>query len=111
VLGFIGPAVGAAVAFVLHVLTYVVLIAKAADVPVRAVFPLYAYLRVFALSALAGLVGYAVKRSLQAPASAVLGLEIAVVLAAFVLLGTLTRTIDREDWAYARDWLRLRTAK
>ncbi len=111
VLGFIGPAVGAAGAFVLHVITYVLFIAKAAEVPARAVFPLLAYLRVFLLAALAGLVGFGVKRSLHLPPAAMLALEILVVLGSFGLLGAATRTVSREDWAYARDWLRLRVAK
>jgi O-antigen/teichoic acid export membrane protein len=109
--GFVGPAVGAAAAFLLQVLTYVVLIAKASEVPVRAVFPVGAYLRVFGLAALAGAAGYAVKRSLHAPAAVSLVLELVVVLGAFALLGALTRTIAREDWAYVKDWLKLRTAK
>jgi O-antigen/teichoic acid export membrane protein len=109
--GFIGPAVGAAVAFVLQVVTYVVLIAKAAGVPVRVVFPVVAYLRVFFLAAVAGLVGFGAKSSLHLPPAGMLSLEILVVLTTFGVLGAATRTIQREDWAYARDWIRLRVAK
>jgi O-antigen/teichoic acid export membrane protein len=109
--GFIGPAIGAACAFVLQVVTYVFFIGSAAEVPARAVFPVRAYLRVFFLAALAGLLGYWVKRSLDLPAAGMLGLILAVVLVAFGLLGAATRTIQREDWAYARDWLRFRIAK
>lgn len=111
VLGFIGPAVGAATAFVLQVVTYVLLIAQAAGVPARAVFPLAAYLRVLVLAATAGLVGFGVKRALELPPAAMLGLEVLAVLCTFALLGGITRTISREDWAYARDWLKFGVAK
>jgi len=106
--GFIGPALGAACAFVLHVATYVYLIGRAAEVPALRVFPIGNYLRVFALSCVAGALGWGVKHELHAAPAAILVAEIVTVLGAFALLGTLTKTIERSDWAFLRDWLKLR---
>lgn len=110
-LGFIGPAIGTALAFVFQVGTYVYYIARAADVPVRRVFPLADYLRVLALAIVAGAAGWVVKWSLAPHDLAALVVEILVVLGTFALLGTVTRTIERADWAYLRDWLKLRVVR
>jgi O-antigen/teichoic acid export membrane protein len=107
-LGFIGPALGAGLAFVFHVATYVYLIARAAEVPVGSVFPWRNYLRVFALSAVAGAAGFGVKYALHAPAAVVLGAEVTTVLGVFALLGSMTRTIEPSDWAFLKDWLKLK---
>ena len=106
--GFIGPALGAACAFVLHVATYIYLISRAAAVPALRVFPIRNYLRVFALSAVAGALGWAVRRELHVAPALLLTAELVTVLGAFALLGTLTKTIERSDWAYVRDWLKLK---
>ena len=42
------------------------------------------------------------------PAGARLPLEAALVLGSFALLGTLAGTIQRPDWAFLANWLRLR---
>ncbi len=110
-LGFIGPAVGAAVAFVLQVATYVFFIARAAELPISGIFPLARYARVLALAGVGGFVGYAAKRSLSGPPALMLAVEVVSVLVVFALLGTLTRTIEREDWAYLRDWLKLKVVR
>jgi O-antigen/teichoic acid export membrane protein len=107
-LGFIGPALGAGIAFVFHVATYVYFIARAAEVPMRRVFPVRNYLRVFALSAVGGAAGWAVKLALPVPPALLLVLEIATVLGVFVLLGSLTKTIERSDWLFLKDWLKLK---
>ncbi|HEY3498489.1 MAG TPA: oligosaccharide flippase family protein [Polyangiaceae bacterium] len=107
-LGFIGPAVGAALAFVLHVATYVYYIARAANVPMSKVFPLGSYSRIFGLSAVAGALGYGVKRSLSAHPTPALFAEIVVVLGVFAVLGTLTGLIERSDWQYVRRLLKLK---
>jgi peptidoglycan biosynthesis protein MviN/MurJ (putative lipid II flippase) len=105
-LGFIGPAAGAAAAFLLQILTYVYYIAKAAEVPMRKVFPLASYARVFGLAWAAGLAGYLVKRSLAAQPNVALFAEIAVVLGLFAGLGTATGLIERSDWRYVRGWFK-----
>lgn len=107
-IGFVGPALGAALGFILTVTTYIFLIARAARVPARHVFPLANYLRVFVLASVAGALGYGVKHLLPLHAALLLVAEIVTVLGAFLLLGALTKTIERSDWAFVRDWLRLK---
>jgi len=107
-LGFIGPALGAALAFLLHVVTYVYFISRAAEVPMSRVFPVRNYLRVFALACIAGAAGFAVKRALHVPAPVLLGLEITTVLGVFALLGSVTKTIEPGDWRFLKDWLKLK---
>lgn len=107
-LGFIGPALGAALAFLLHVVTYVYFISRAAEVPMSRVFPVRNYLRVFALACIAGAAGFAVKRALHVPAPVLLGLEITTVLGVFALLGSVTQTIEAADWRFLKDWLKLK---
>jgi O-antigen/teichoic acid export membrane protein len=107
-LGFVGPAVAAACAFVLQIATYVAFIARAAEIPVSKVFPVRRYLRVLSLAALGGVAGYLVKRLLAGHVLAAFLAETVTVLGVFAILATLTRTIERSDWAYARDWLRLK---
>jgi len=111
VVGFVGPAIAAALAFIVHVATYVHYIARAAEVPMTKVFPARAYARVFALAAIAGLAGYLAKLGLSGHPAAALVLVFLVVLGVFSALGTVTGTIERADWAYARDWVRLKRAR
>jgi O-antigen/teichoic acid export membrane protein len=106
--GFVGPAMGAAFAFVLHVATYVFFIARSAEVPVRRVFPVGGYLRVLALGLVAGAVGFGVKAVLAAPAALLLAVEVVTVVGVFLALASVTRTIEKSDWAYVKDWVRLR---
>jgi O-antigen/teichoic acid export membrane protein len=110
-LGFVGPAVAAACAFVLQVATYVFFIARAADVPIKKVFPMRGYLRVFSLAAAGGVAGYAVKRLLDGHVLAAFVAQALTVLVVFGLLGLLTKTIARADLAYARDWLKLKVVR
>jgi O-antigen/teichoic acid export membrane protein len=108
VLGFVGPAAGAACAFIVQIVTYVFLIARAAGVSPRDVFPVGAYLRVFALACVAGAVGWTIRGALTVPIGWLLAAELTSVLGVFALLGTLTGTISRTDWAYVRDWLKVK---
>jgi O-antigen/teichoic acid export membrane protein len=106
--GFVGPAMGAAFAFVLHVTTYVYFIARSAQVPVGRVFPLRGYLRVLGFGIVAGAAGFGVKLALAAPAAVLLGAEVVTVVGVFLVLAGATGTIEKSDWAYVRDWVRLR---
>lgn len=110
-LGFVGPAVAAASAFVLQVATYVFFIARAAEVPVRKVFPMAGYLRVLSLAAAGGVAGYGVKRLLAGQVLAAFVAQAFTVLGVFVVLGLLTKTIARTDLSYARDWLKLKIVR
>jgi len=104
--GFLGPAMGAGIAFLFHVATYVFFISRATGLPFTQIFPLRGYLRVLGVAAAAGALGWLVKCEVPLPALPLLALELAVVLAAFLLIGLATRTVAREDLAYLRTWLR-----
>jgi len=107
-LGFIGPAVGTALAFVASATFYCWRIARASGLRIRDTFPLFGYLRVVALG-LVGVVGaVAVKFHFDAPAAVKLAAEGGVLIMSFALLGSLLGLISREDWRYLRNWLRLK---
>lgn len=110
-LGFLGPALATALAFIPMVVFYVWCIARASALPMRTVFPLGGYARILLLTCISGAVSYALAR--QLPAEPVLRLSVSVTstLVIFGLLANLTRTVNREDWQYARDWLRLKFAR
>jgi len=110
-MGFLGPALGTGLAFVLHVATYVVFIGVATRVPVREIFPLAAYLRVFAVATVAGVAGWGVKRALALPALPLLLLEVGAVLAVYTALGLATGLLSRADLAFiASMWRRKKPA-
>jgi O-antigen/teichoic acid export membrane protein len=110
-LGFVGPAVAAACAFVLQVATYVFFISRAAEVPALKVFPLAGYFRVLALAGVGGAAGYVVKRLLEGHVLISFLAQLFTVLGVFVALGLVTKTIARTDLAYARDWLKLKLVR
>jgi O-antigen/teichoic acid export membrane protein len=105
-MGFLGPALGTGLAFVLHVATYIVFIGVATRVPVTEIFPLGAYLRVFATAAVAGVVGWGVKRTLAVPALPLLLLEVGTVLGVYTGLGLVTGLLSRADFAFILSTLR-----
>jgi peptidoglycan biosynthesis protein MviN/MurJ (putative lipid II flippase) len=109
--GFVGPAMGAALAFVFQVGGYCYYIARASEVPITKVFPLRTYLKIFAIAVAAGAVGWAVKFSLSGHLLLSLVAETLVVLALFAGAGTLLGVIERSDWHYLRDWLKLRAVR
>lgn len=108
--GFIGPAMGTGLAFLLHVATYVFFISRATGLPYVTIFPLRSYLRIFAVATAAGALGWLVKIELPLPALPRLVAEIVVVLLAFVIIGLATRTLSRDDLGYLRTWLRRKKA-
>ena len=99
-LGFLGPALGTGAAFVLHVATYVVFIGVATRVPMTEIFPLGAYLRVFATAAAGGAAGWGVKRALALPALPLLLVEVVVVLGVYTALGLVTGLLSKADFAF-----------
>lgn len=102
--GFLGPAIGTAVAFVPTVLAYCYYIAKATGLPFRAVFPWAGYLRVLALTLLAAIPAGIVKFGLSLPDAVSFVLQVVALLGTFSLLGSLTRTIESEDWRFLARW-------
>ena len=108
VVGFNGPAMGTALAFIPSVTYYCVCIAAATKLEFRQIFPLFGFLRVLGLSCAASLPAWWFKSAVDWPAGARLPVEAALVLGTFALLGTLVGTIQRPDWAFLANWLRLR---
>ncbi len=107
-LGFIGPAVGTAVAFVPTLVAYCYYISKASGVPLRGIFPFVDYLKVLGLALIAGAGALAFKLGSPLGAAATLGIEAVIVLGGFALLGSAAGLIERSDWVFLRDWFLLR---
>jgi O-antigen/teichoic acid export membrane protein len=106
--GFNGPAMGTALAFIPSVTYYCYCIAQATKLEFRQIFPLLGFLRVLALACVASLPAWWLKSAVAWPAAARLPAEAFLVLGSFALLGTLVGEIRRPDWAFLANWLRLR---
>ena len=79
-------------------------------VGLRQVFPWGYYLRVLALSAVAGAACWWVRFALldAQPQGIALGAAVGVFVVLYAGLGTLTRVIDRSHWSVLGNFLRLR---
>jgi peptidoglycan biosynthesis protein MviN/MurJ (putative lipid II flippase) len=106
--GFNGPAMGTALAFVPTAIYYCYCIALATKLQFREIFPLVGYLRVLAIAMVASLPAWWFKHAVSWPAGARLPVEAALVLGCFALLGTLVGEIRRAEWSFLANWLRLR---
>lgn len=106
-IGFDGPAWGTALAFIPTVIFYCWCIGRAAELPLRRVFPLLGYLRVLVVAAIACGAAMGVKLALDFGPGVMLMLEALTVIVTYAIIGTLTRTISSEDWSYVRGWLKL----
>lgn len=104
--GFVGPALGTALAFIPSAVYYCYCIAMASGLRLRETFPLLGYLKVLATAALAVIPAVLFKVSVQAPAGLKLAGIAVLVLLSFGVLGTLFRQITSEDWRFARRYLR-----
>jgi O-antigen/teichoic acid export membrane protein len=107
-IGFNGPAMGTALAFVPSVIYYCYCIALATDLKFKDIFPFVGFVRVLALASVASLPAWWFKYAVAWPAAARLPVEAALLLGSFALLGTLAGEIRRADWAFLANWLRLR---
>lgn len=108
VVGFNGPAMGTALAFVPSVLYYCYCIALATKLRFEQIFPLFGFLRVLAIATVASLPAWWLKSAVSWPAALRLPAEALIVVAGFGVLGTLVGTIQRADWTFLSNWLRLR---
>lgn len=108
VVGFDGPAMGTALAFIPSVTYYCYCIALATKLEFRQIFPLAGFARVLGVSLLAALPAWWFKSAVSWPAAARLPVEALLVLGSFALIGTLVGQIERSDWAFLTRWLRLR---
>jgi len=104
IVGFEGPAIGTALAFIPSVVAYCWCISRASGVPLRKTFPLTNYLKVVAVGAVAA--GAAVVVKISLPFGPVLRLTAitVVVVVVFVAVGAATRLIRREDWLFVGQW-------
>ncbi len=109
--GFIGPAMGTAIAFVPTTFFYCWYIAKAWNVRLRETLPLLGYLRVVAIAAGPGAAAWWLKEALSLPPALEFLIVAAVIMVGFAALGTATKLISREDWAFAWSWARLKVLK
>ncbi len=100
VVGFIGPAMGTALAFIPTALFYCWCIARASGLRLRDTFPLLHYLRIVAVGLVGAGVAFAVKLQVDGSAAAMLALEAGIVVGSFALLGTLLGLIRADDWRY-----------
>ena len=110
-IGFVGPALGTAIAFIPTVLFYCHFISKASGVRFTATFPLVGYLKVVTVGAAAGALGWWVRGLLDLTPGLSLAVVVPLVCAAFGVLGNLLGLITREDWRFALDWVRLKILK
>lgn len=104
--GFVGPAMGTALAFFPMAVFYCSRISKASGIPLRDIFPLGAYLRIFGVALVGAGAGWAfVVFTHLGPWVELLSVA-GIVLGSFALLGTVTKTITAQDWAFATARLR-----
>lgn len=106
VAGFVGPAMGTALAFLPTAAFYTSRIARATGIRTSDIFPLGAYLRVVAVASVGAAAGWAFVLGTDFGPWIELFAVAGIVLGSFALLGTLTGTITREDWAFATAKLR-----
>lgn len=106
VMGWMGPAVGTALAFIPMAVAYCYFIAKVSEQPLSHTFPLLGYLKVLAVAVLAGAPALWLKLSFDWPAPLRLIAVALVELGLFAIVGTLLGLIKSEDWKFVRRWLR-----
>ncbi len=105
--GFEGPAMGTAFAFVPIVVFYSWSIARASGLPMGDILPLRAYARVVGIALVGAAIAWGFKRQMSGPAAWMLAGEAALLLGTFAALGTVLRVIHRDDWRYVWGWVRL----
>jgi len=108
-LGFIGPALGTALAFIPTVIIYCLYIARASGLRLSQTFPLFAWGKVVLVAAIPALLALWPKYTLDLPPAGAMAVEALIVVLGFALLGTLTGQIKREDWRFVYRWVRLKT--
>ncbi len=106
-IGFSGPALGTALAFVPTVAIYCYFIAKACNVRLTQTFPLRSYLATVVVATIAAVPAWYAKVALHLPAATMLCLIGFVILAGFLGLGWVLRLVQAEDLRYLGRWLRL----
>lgn len=108
IVGFVGPAMGTALAFVPMVLLYTWYISRASGLPWRSIFPTGRYAQVMGVALVGVAAAVAFKLTVEGSAPIKLAGEAAILLSVFAILGSALGVIRREDWRYASSWVRLR---
>lgn len=110
VFGVVGPAMGTCVAFVAHAAFCAERIARSSGdgIRTRDVLPLARYCRVVGATLPGAVLGSVFKMNSGLPPVANFVAVAAIVLAGFAAVGTATRLISRDDWAFMRSWLMLK---
>lgn len=106
-LGFYGPAIGTALAFIPTLWFYNHYIAKAAEVKMSETFPLLDYLKVVGAAAIPTAGAIAFKFAFDFHPAVMFLCEGLIVIIGWAIVGTLTGLIEREDWDYVRRWAKL----
>jgi O-antigen/teichoic acid export membrane protein len=106
--GFLGPPIGTVLGFVCTIVFYCWGIGKAAGLPLRKVFPLARYGRILVTASVGAGALWLCKAQLPSVAALRIAIVAVGILAAFAVLGTLTRLIQREDWRFLTQWARRR---
>jgi O-antigen/teichoic acid export membrane protein len=109
-LGLPGPALAALLAAMITWYAYLRRICEHLSVGLRQIFPWRYYLRVLAVSIVAGGASWALRFTVLASLPQVTALSVAVgaFVALYAGLGTLARVIDRSHWATLGNWVQLR---
>ncbi len=106
IVGFEGPAMGTALAFLPMAWAYTRYTSKASGIAWRDIFPLGAYLRVVAVAVPGAVAGWAFVLTTDTGPWVEFAAVAGAGLGSFAVLGTITRTIGAEDWAFATAKLR-----
>lgn len=106
--GFVGPAMGTALAFIPTVMFYTWCISRASGLRWGEIFPLREYGRIVGVALLGVVAALGFKLTVEGPAALLLVGEAAILLAVYSALGTALGVIAREDWAYLGGWVRLK---
>lgn len=110
-LGFVGPALGTAIAFIPSAWFYCYCIAQAAGVRVRETFPFGAYSRVLWVAAFSSVPALLLKLFVPLPAAVSLLATLILVLGGYAAIGTAVGQISREDWQFVKRALTGRIAE
>jgi O-antigen/teichoic acid export membrane protein len=104
--GFLGPALGSALAFVPMAAAYCWFIGRATGVPATRVFPIADWLRTAALAGIAGLLALAVDTQLRCGPALSIAVDAMIVLGSFGALAVVTGDLGRAELRVVSRWLR-----
>jgi O-antigen/teichoic acid export membrane protein len=106
--GFAGPAMGTALAFIPTVMIYCRYIARATGVPWHRTFPLLGWLRVVAVAGACALAGWVLLQAVGGPPWLRLVGTLVGICTLWLAVGSALGLVTAADRRFAADWLRLR---